>query len=151
MEVLTTNRFAHLRGVPIAVDFDGTCVEHHFPDVGPDVPGAVEILRELSAAGAKLILWTMRSQGGLNDARVWFGRHNISLSGLNHNPGQHRWTNSPKAYAKIYIDDAALGCPLIPGRTARKEVEDGTITDGVIRPMVDWQAVARMLEKGEHA
>lgn len=142
------NRFEHLRGVPIAVDFDGTCVEHHFPETGPDVPGAVEVLRELDAAGAKLILWTMRSHGGLNEARVWFGRNNISLSGLNHNPGQHKWTNSPKAYAAIYIDDAALGCPLIPGSTPHPTKHPA---DGKLRPMVDWQAVARMLEKGEHA
>ena len=141
MEIL---RFGQLKGVPIAVDFDGTCVEHHFPEVGPDVPGAVEVLRDLDKAGAKLVLWTMRSDDGLRDAWRWFEKHGIRLAGVNHTPGQHKWTRSPKAYAAIYIDDAALGCPLIPGTVPHP-------TKGEIRPMVDWQAVARMLEKGEHA
>lgn len=144
MEALSTNRFAHLRGVPIAVDFDGTCVEHHFPDTGPDVPGAVEVLRELADAGAHLILWTMRSKASLLEAAAWFELNRIRLAGHNENPAQRRWTTSPKAYARIYIDDAALGCPLIPGTTARPGA-------GKPRAMVDWQAVARMLEKGEHA
>ncbi len=150
MEAVNTNRFAHLKGVPIAVDFDGTCVEHHFPECGPDVPGAVETLQELAAAGAKLILWTMRSEGYLATAVAWFEQNRLALAGINISPGQRRWTSSPKAYAKIYIDDAALGCPLVSGATPNPDA-DRVITDGIVRPMVDWQAVGRMLEKGEHA
>ena len=33
--------------------------------------------------------------------------------GVNENPTQHTWTESPKPYAHMYIDDAAFGCPLI--------------------------------------
>jgi hypothetical protein len=32
----------------IAVDFDGTVVEHIYPDVGRDVPGAVYWLKEIA-------------------------------------------------------------------------------------------------------
>lgn len=60
----------------IAVDFDGTCVTHDFPAVGTDLPGAEQVLKALISAGAKLILWTMRSDiefdgtGGPNDVEA---------------------------------------------------------------------------------
>ena len=44
----------------IAIDFDGTCVEHEFPKVGNDVPNAVNVIKQL-AKNHQLILWTMRS------------------------------------------------------------------------------------------
>lgn len=137
----------------IAVDFDGTCVEHEFPYIGADAPGAVEWLRKFVAAGAQLILWTMRSDGGargsatpLTDAVNWFKARNIPLYGVNANPAQHTWTGSPKAFAHVYIDDMAFGCPLI--RTVRGELADD-------RPVVDWDAVGpavlKMIQRGRGA
>lgn len=132
-----------LSGVTIAVDFDGTCVMHEFPDIGKDVPYAVDVLKALSSAGARLILWTMRSDKQsaiigsptetdaayfLQHAVNWFAAKEIPLFGANANPEQVSWTDSPKAYAQIYIDDAALGCPL-------REI-------GHSRPYVDWLRVA---------
>lgn len=113
----------------IGVDFDGTCVSHEFPEIGNDI-GAVPILRKLIENGHQLILFTMRSnslshEGAsdevpkvhrgpfLDDAIGWFKHHNIPLHGVNNNPDQHKWTTSPKAYCHLYIDDAALGCPLV--------------------------------------
>ena len=118
----------------IAVDFDGTVVTHEFPNVGDDV-GAVDVLKRLVACGHKLILWTMRSGGYLIEARAWFERNNIPLWGINKNPEQHEWTASPKAYAELFIDDAALNVPLIyPDKG---------------RPYVDWFSVEHLLrEKG---
>ena len=95
----------------IAVDFDGTCVTHEYPDVGEDV-GAVPVLRKLVQHGHRIILFTMRSGRSLVDAIKWFEQNDIPLFGVNTNPEQHTWTASPKPYAHIYIDDAALGCPL---------------------------------------
>ena len=97
----------------IAVDFDGTIAKNDYPKIGKPVPGAFEWLQKLQQAGAKIILWTMRSGREL-DAAVEFVEHKgILLFGVNHDPTQHTWTKSPKAYAQLYIDDAALGCPLI--------------------------------------
>lgn len=135
----------------ICVDFDGTCVFHEFPAVGADVPGAVEVLKEIVAAGHRLILFTMRSDrlesGGVTDPTIqdvtgpfltdainWFAEREIPLYGIQSNPEQKSWTTSPKAYGQIYIDDAALGCPLI-----FPESPD-------VRPVVDWFRVATMLE-----
>ena len=126
-----------LRTLTFAVDFDGTCVDHRFPDVGPDVPGAVETLRALTERGHRIILWTMRSAGQdsgdpLADAVEWFRVRGIPLFGVNGNPEQGSWTQSPKAYAQVYIDDAALGAPLRAFGAFRKKA-------------VDWSIVARRL------
>lgn len=124
--------------VIIAVDFDGTCVTHAYPEVGAEI-GAPPVLKKLVANGAKLILWTMRSKGRtdgsdpLQDAIDWFKMHEIELHGVNENPGQKSWTQSPKAYAQLYIDDAALGAPL---------KTDAALSE---RPFVDWSKVEEML------
>ncbi len=114
-----------------AVDFDGTCVTHDFPDVGKDI-GAQKVLKRMVARGDNLILWTMRSGKELQDAVEWFGANDIPLWGIQRNPEQDTWTTSPKAYAQIYIDDAALGCPLSYPLNGK-------------RPYVDWVQVQSIL------
>ena len=107
----------------IAVDFDGTCVTHEYPKVGRDI-GAVPVLKRWVESGHRLILWTMRSGRELEDAQKWFELHSIPLFGVNENPEQSEWTASPKAYAHVYVDDAAFGAPLV--------------RDGSERPYLDW-------------
>ena len=116
----------------IAIDFDGTCVTHDYPRIGKEI-GATEVLKRLVEAGHKLILNTMRSDKELQDAINWFKKNGIELYGVNENPTQKRWTNSPKVYAHMYIDDAAFGCPLINA----PELSD--------RQFVDWDSVGRKL------
>jgi hypothetical protein len=137
-----------MKQLEIAIDFDGTCVTHEFPKVGRDI-GAAPVLKKLVENGHKLILFTMRDDhkepprstdpdiiaiGGnyLTDAINWFKANEIPLYGIQSNPSQKSWTGSPKCYAHIYIDDAALGCPLI-------------ISDGE-RPYVDWSKVEEELK-----
>lgn len=59
----------------------------------------------------------MRSNGlegnFLDDAINWFKENEIPLYGIQTNPAQSSWTSSPKAYCQLYIDDAALGFPLV--------------------------------------
>lgn len=117
----------------IAVDFDGTCVTHEYPRIGKDI-GAVPVLKKLVSQGHVLILFTMRSGAELEEAKQWFEVQGIPLYGVNTNPSQSQWTDSPKAYAQLYIDDAALGCPLC---------YDGNGS----RAYVDWPEVEHMLEK----
>ena len=118
-----------MRPYYVAVDFDGTLVDCRYPDVGAEVPGAVTWLRKLQEAGASLILWTMRSGRTLEDAVTWCESRGIRLFGVNVNPTQEWWTASPKAYAHVYVDDAAVGCPL------RINPRAGGW------PMVDWDVV----------
>ena len=132
----------------IAIDFDGTCVTHEFPKVGKDI-GAAPILKRLVANGHNLILYTMRSNfkgksspefpditGNkfLTDALNWFRDNDIQLYGIQTNPTQIEWTHSPKCYAQLYIDDAALGCPLI---------QNDNIS---LPPFVDWDVIENWLE-----
>ena len=117
----------------IAVDFDGTIAEHVFPKIGQPVPEAFQWLKRWREAGCTLILWTMRSDGqeygNVLTQAVQFCRENgIEFDGVNEGVGDREWTTSPKAYANIYVDDAAFGCPLVPGRFGD-------------RPMVDWSIV----------
>jgi hypothetical protein len=116
----------------ICVDFDGTCVKHEYPNVGADI-GAAPYLKKLSVLGNKIILFTMRDGDHLADAVSWFKENGIPLYGVNENPTQKEWTNSPKAYGQMYIDDAALGIPLLrdPGEHER--------------PYVDWRKVGELL------
>ena len=112
----------------IAIDFDGTCVKHAYPEIGEDI-GAIPVLKKMVNDGHQLILNTMRSGKLLDEAVQWFESNGIKLSGANHTPGQATWTQSPKVYAQLYIDDAALGCP--------------TVMDDNGRVYVDWRIVAR--------
>lgn len=117
-----------------AIDFDGTCVTHEFPKVGRDI-GAVPVLKRIVEAGHKIILFTMRGSGKeLDDALGWFRKNDIPLFGINKNPTQRSWTISPKPYANYYIDDAALGCPLV-------------FDPNEERPYVAWDEIERILEK----
>lgn len=118
----------------IGIDFDGTIVTHEYPEIGDPVPGALEVMKELSQKGHQLILWTMRSDEYLDEAVKYIKKNGIELFGVNRNPEQHTWTNSPKAYCQIYIDDAALGCPLTQYPGTNK------------RPFVDWKMVRKYLE-----
>lgn len=116
----------------IAVDFDGSAVKFAYPSVGEDI-GAVPVLKDLVKAGHKLILCTMRSGKELQDAVDWFKDNGIELYGVNEDPGQSNWTQSPKPFAHLYIDDQALGCPLITNDPDEE------------RPYVDWAKVRILL------
>jgi len=115
----------------IAIDFDGTCVEYKYPIIGNDLPECVEWLKKWTKSGIQLILYTMRDKKELKDAIHWFLERHIPLIGINKNPHQDKWTSSPKVYADLYVDDAALGCPLaFPINN---------------RPYVDWSIVGPLV------
>lgn len=128
------------KGCFIAVDFDGTCVDHRYPWCGPDVPDAVPVMREIQRYH-KIILLTMRGRlerdpdtglYTLDTAIRWFAARDLKLFDVNKNPTQAMWTDSGKVHAHVYVDDAAIGCPL------------KTFT-GFHQPVVDWLAVRQDL------
>lgn len=115
----------------IAIDFDGTIVTHDYPRVGKPLPFAKEIINMLVDNGHLCFLWTMRDKDTLEDAKKYCKDNGIMLCNYNMSPDQ--FSDSPKQYATIYIDDAALGCPL--------SYDSGMSR----RPYVDWYRVASML------
>lgn len=116
----------------IAIDFDGTCVVNQYPKIGAAAPDCQRVLKDMVKDGHKLILLTMRTGPELRDAIRWFDQHSIELWGIMKDPEQHKWTDSPKCYADIYIDDHALGCPMVYLPNWDKEV-------------VDWQRVEHLI------
>ena len=120
----------------IGIDFDGTCVTHEYPEIGESI-GAEKVLRDLVKNGHQLVLCTMRGHKPyegrdlLQEAVDWLEKNGIKLIGVNRAPVQDTWTDSPKPYAQMYIDDAALGCPII----------ESDISD---RPYVDWDKLDKI-------
>lgn len=104
------------------------------------------VLKSLVAAGHKLILNTMRCGRELQAAVDWFKQNDIPLYGVNKDPGQSKWTQSPKVFANMYIDDAALGCPLlypIKGALPPDDKASG-------RPYVDWEKIAELFAENNY-
>lgn len=132
-----------MKSLLICLDFDGTVVEHKYPSIGPECPGAIFWLRKwLKTGAARIILWTMRSKceglDTLQEAVDYLTSLDIKLFGVNENPLQKTWTNSPKAYAQVYVDDAALGCPLIhPGDGRRAYVNWAVVGPEIYNRLIE--------------
>ena len=112
----------------ICVDFDGTIVDHVYPKIGKPVPEAIESMKLFIDNRAKIILYTMRSGEELQEAVDYIEDKGIDLYGVNNNPTQHTWSQSPKVYGNMYIDDAAIGTPMC-------------WPQGFNRPCVDWSKI----------
>jgi hypothetical protein len=100
----------------IAIDFDGTIVEHMFPEIGPMLPGAAVVMKRLQEAGHRLILTTCREdepgrRNYLTEAVRYCEAHGIVFRSVNENHPDDEFRNVPgrKVYADIYIDDRNLG------------------------------------------
>ncbi len=98
----------------IAVDFDGTIVEHRYPEIGPELPFAVDTLKMLIADKHKLILWSVREGQLLEDAVNWCRERGIEFYAINKDfPEENEKLN--QHYARklssvdVWIDDRNLG------------------------------------------
>jgi hypothetical protein len=129
----------------IAVDFDGTICDHYFPAVGPEVPGAFKWLKTFQEYGAKLVLWTVRSdeqRAGdvLSDAIAFCRENGIEFWGVNEIPEQASWTKSPKVHATFFIDDRAVGCPIIRGTKGRAVVDWDRVGELILPHLKEWKS-----------
>lgn len=95
----------------IAIDFDGTIVEHRYPFIGRIRPFAFETLEALQIKGHRLILWSHRSGQKLEEAVKFCSSHGIEFYAVNKNYPEEIWeeSESRKILAHIYIDDRNLG------------------------------------------
>lgn len=145
----------------IAVDFDGTLVNHVFPEIGEPVDNAFDWLKRFKAAGAFLILYTMRADERghrseamfpgerkfLTEAVEFCCQQGVEFDALNRNPQQDEWTSSPKAYAHIYIDDAAFGCPLCPPVNGGRPTVDWSVVGPAVMEMIESQPVYEIIPR----
>ena len=98
-------------GIKIAVDFDGTIVDHEYPEIGKEKLFAFLTLKELNKKGARLILWTFRTGKELDDAVEYCRRNGVEFYAVNRNYPEEVMTDaiSRKIDADIFIDDKNLG------------------------------------------
>ncbi len=95
----------------IAVDFDGTIVEHKYPDIGEEQLFAFDTLKELQKQGHQLILWTFRAGKTLNDAVDFCKQNGVEFYAINESyPGEKLdATTSRKPDVDLFLDDRNLG------------------------------------------
>ena len=96
----------------IAVDFDGTIVEHRYPKIGEEIPFATETLKILAQERHKLILWTVREGELLEEAIEWCRQRGVFFYSVNKDyPEEEKSHNgfSRKLKAELFIDDRNLG------------------------------------------
>lgn len=99
------------RSLVIAIDFDGTIVEHRYPFIGRIRPFAFETMEALQLKGHRLILWTHRTGQRLDEAVKFCRNHGIEFYAVNKNYPEETWdtSDSRKILADIYIDDRNFG------------------------------------------
>lgn len=97
----------------IAVDFDGTIVEHKYPAIGREIPFAIETLKKLRNDRHKLILWTVREGELLDEAIAYCRERGLEFYAINRDyPEEEEEQNnhfSRKLKADLFIDDRNLG------------------------------------------
>ena len=95
----------------IAIDFDGTVVEHRYPTIGKEMLFAFATLKALQQKGHKLILWTIRAGDMLDESVTYCKQHGIEFYAVNKNYPEEKLDNSVsrKLNADIFIDDRNLG------------------------------------------
>lgn len=96
----------------IAVDFDGTIVEHEYPKIGRERPFATQTLKKLVEDGHRLILWTIRHGETLQEALDWCTERGVTFYAVNCDyEGQDvdSGERSPKVKCDMYIDDRNIG------------------------------------------
>lgn len=96
----------------IAVDFDGTIVAHEYPNIGKEIPFAIDTLKKIQSEGRhQLILWTVR-EGNLLDEAVEFCRERgLEFYAINSNypEPEEVVSGTRKLNAELFIDDRNLG------------------------------------------
>lgn len=118
----------------IAVDFDGTIVEHRYPAIGREIPFAIETLKKLADEQHRLILWTVRKGILLENAINFCHERGLEFYAINRNyPEEDLQKNSHisrKLKADVWIDDRNVGglpdwgiiYEMIHGRITFKEI-----------------------------
>ena len=97
----------------IAVDFDGTIVEHKYPKIGKEIPFAIATLKKLQQDGHKLILWSCREGELLQEAVDFCRQRGVEFFAVNSNyPDENvdaSAIRSRKLKADMFIDDRNVG------------------------------------------
>lgn len=117
----------------IAVDFDGTIVTHEYPNIGKDIPFAIDVLKRIQQEEHhRLILWTVRTGKLLDEAVEYCRERGLEFYAANKNyPEEDVNKASRKLDADMFIDDRNVGGLMDWGRIYRniKGLPDGEEND----------------------
>ncbi len=96
----------------IAIDFDGTIVEHKYPEIGKEILFAFETIKALQKQKHLLILWTYRSGKELDEAVEYCRQNGVEFYAVNASYPEEEFDEdfaSRKIDADIFIDDRNIG------------------------------------------
>jgi len=96
----------------IAVDFDGTIVEHRYPEIGKELLFAFDTLKALQKQKHQLILWTYRAGKELEEAVEYCRENGIEFYAVNKSYPEEEFDEeyaSRKIEADLFIDDRNVG------------------------------------------
>lgn len=100
------------RSFIFAIDFDGTIVEHKFPEIGKLKSGAIRVMHRLQEAGHRLILWTCRANNEernyLAEAKAFCRSNGLTFDTINVNINPLEVLGIPKVLADFYLDDKSF-------------------------------------------
>lgn len=100
------------KSLVIAVDFDGTVVEHKYPAIGKEMPFAFATLKELQKRGHRLIMWTYRHGKTLDEAVEYCRQNGIEFYAINKSFPEEQFDPehaSRKLDCDLFIDDRNVG------------------------------------------
>ncbi len=133
----------------IAVDFDGTIVEHQYPAIGKEMLFAFDTLKALQKQNHQLILWTFRSGKELDEAVEYCRKNGVEFYAVNKSYPEEVFNEkelSRKIMADVFIDDRNVGGfhgwgeiwrMLNPSTNMTSEMELRMLTEG--RPsLIRW-------------
>ena len=97
----------------IAVDFDGTIVTHKYPEIGEEIPFAIDTLKMLRQDGHRIILWSVRESQLLDEAVEWCRARGLEFYAVNNDYPEETFENNPhfsrKLKVDVFIDDRNIG------------------------------------------
>lgn len=128
----------------IAVDFDGTIVEHRYPSIGREIPFATDTLKMLIKENHRIILWTVREGNLLEEAIEWCKNKGITFYAVNRDyPEEEPQNNnhfSRKLKVDLFIDDRNIG-----------GLPDWGLIYRMIHENLTWSDIIRESTRGLHA
>jgi hypothetical protein len=127
----------------IYLDFDGTVVEHYFPEIGAENPHAIQVIARLQAAGHEIVLNTYRADINVQHVHEALGFihsfEEIQQPIEKFLPQKLEPRSFDLDLAKesnqLYLDDISTGIPM------RRNI---VLEHGM---MVDWMALEKILEE----
>ncbi len=120
--------YKNKNNMTIAVDFDGTIVEHRYPEIGTEIPFAIDTLKMLTKEQHRLILWSVREGELLEEAVEYCRQRGVEFYAVNKDYPEEKLTDkgfSRKLKVDLFIDDRNLG------------------------GLPDWGTIYRMIKEGK--